>query len=86
MFDHDLPIDHETRLNRSQPGELGPGDGDVVAVARLEPQLVIDIGDSPQAVMFHFIGPSLNYNIAWTTEHYGLAIEQMRRAGQRIDD
>lgn len=32
------------------------------------------------------MGLSLNYNIAWTTEHYGLAIEQMRRAGQRIDD
>ncbi|WUI32684.1 transposase [Nocardia sp. NBC_00416] len=23
---------------------------------------------------------------AWTTEYYGLAVEQMRRAGQRIDD
>ncbi|BDB60846.1 hypothetical protein RDE2_26400 [Rhodococcus sp. RDE2] len=24
--------------------------------------------------------------IAWTTEYYGLAVEQMRRAGHRIDD
>ncbi|MEV0111562.1 Tn3 family transposase [Nocardia sp. NPDC050799] len=27
-----------------------------------------------------------NAVIAWTTEYYGLAVEQMRRAGQRIDD
>ncbi|WUI33626.1 transposase [Nocardia sp. NBC_00416] len=27
-----------------------------------------------------------NAVIAWTTEYYGLAIEQMRRAGRRIDD
>jgi hypothetical protein len=24
--------------------------------------------------------------IAWTTEYYGLAVAQMRRAGHRIDD
>ena len=24
--------------------------------------------------------------IAWTTEYYGLAVEQMRRTGRRIDD
>ena len=24
--------------------------------------------------------------IAWTTEYYGLAVEQVRRAGRRIDD
>ncbi|KAF0846838.1 Tn3 family transposase [Nocardia caishijiensis] len=27
-----------------------------------------------------------NAVIAWTTEYYGLAVEQMRRSGQRIDD
>ncbi|WSV81293.1 Tn3 family transposase [Nocardia sp. NBC_01009] len=27
-----------------------------------------------------------NAVIAWTTEYYGLAVEQMRRAGQRVDD
>ena len=27
-----------------------------------------------------------NAVIAWTTEYYGLATEQMRRAGRRIDD
>lgn len=27
-----------------------------------------------------------NAVIAWTTEYYGLAVEQVRRAGQRIDD
>ncbi|MEV6216960.1 Tn3 family transposase [Nocardia sp. NPDC051833] len=27
-----------------------------------------------------------NAVIAWTTEYYGLAVQQMRRAGQRIDD
>ncbi|BCK53943.1 hypothetical protein NWFMUON74_17150 [Nocardia wallacei] len=27
-----------------------------------------------------------NAVIAWTTEYYGLAVDQMRRAGQRIDD
>jgi hypothetical protein len=27
-----------------------------------------------------------NAVIVWTTEYYGLAIEQMRRAGRRIDD
>jgi hypothetical protein len=27
-----------------------------------------------------------NAVIAWTTEYYGLAVEQMRRAGRRIDD
>lgn len=32
--------------------------------------------------------PTLATNavIAWTTEYYGLAIEQMRRFGRRIDD
>ena len=24
--------------------------------------------------------------ITWTTEYYGLAVEQMRRSGRRIDD
>lgn len=27
-----------------------------------------------------------NAVIAWTTEHYGLAVEQMRRQSRRIDD
>ncbi|MGX1763325.1 Tn3 family transposase [Streptomyces lydicus] len=27
-----------------------------------------------------------NAVIAWTAEYYGLAVEQMRRAGRRIDD
>jgi hypothetical protein len=27
-----------------------------------------------------------NAVIAWTTEYYGLAVEQMRREGRRIDD
>ncbi|MDV6248351.1 Tn3 family transposase, partial [Rhodococcus opacus] len=27
-----------------------------------------------------------NAVIAWTTEYYGFAVEQMRRTGQRIDD
>ncbi len=27
-----------------------------------------------------------NAVIDWTTEYYGLAVEQMRRSGQRIDD
>lgn len=27
-----------------------------------------------------------NAVIAWTTEYYGLAVEQMRRTGRRIDD
>lgn len=27
-----------------------------------------------------------NAVIAWTTEYYGLAVEQMRRSGRRIDD
>ncbi|WSJ00781.1 transposase [Nocardia sp. NBC_01329] len=27
-----------------------------------------------------------NAVIAWTTMYYGIAVEQMRRAGQRIDD
>lgn len=27
-----------------------------------------------------------NAVVAWTTEYYGLAIEQMRRAGRRVDD
>lgn len=27
-----------------------------------------------------------NAVIAWTTEYYGLAVEQMRRAGRRVDD
>nr|WP_280481419.1 Tn3 family transposase [Nocardia cyriacigeorgica] len=30
--------------------------------------------------------PATNAVIAWTTEYYGLAVEQMRRAGHRIDD
>ncbi len=27
-----------------------------------------------------------NAVIAWTTEYYGLAVDQIRRAGRRIDD
>ncbi|WP_441948558.1 Tn3 family transposase [Nocardia sp. 2TAF39] len=29
---------------------------------------------------------AMNAVIAWTTEYYGLAVEQMRRTGRRIDD